>query len=332
MQVTTYTTPQAFEELAGEWNALLAQSESNTLFLTHQWQRVWWANLGEGDLRVLALRDEGALVGIAPLYFTTAEGVVSGQYVGCKEVSDYLDFIFLKGREQECAEAVMNWLAGDEAPAWRKLALCNTPEWSPNLARVAELARGRGWQAQIKPEDVCPVIRLPSTFEEYLGMLDGRERRETQRKMRRAAEDSAITFAANPASLDADMTDFLRLMTSSMFSKSDFMTPRMEQFFRAMAREMQAAGFLQLAFLEVEGNRAAAYLNFVYDNAVLVYNSGLDPQKYSYLSPGVALIVRLIEKAVAEKRKAFDFLQGNEEYKYRLGGKDVAVFTLMIER
>ena len=128
------------------------------------------------------------------------------------------------------------------------------------------------------------------------------------------------------------MTDFLRLMTSSMFSKSDFMTPRMEQFFRAMAREMQAAGFLQLAFLEVEGNRAAAYLNFVYDNAVLVYNSGLDPQKYSYLSPGVALIARLIEKAVAEKRKAFDFLQGNEEYKYRLGGKDVAVFTLMIER
>jgi hypothetical protein len=86
-----------------------------------------------------------------------------------------------------------------------------------------------------------------------------------------------------------------------MVTKSGFMTPRMEQFFRAMAGVMLQAGWLQLAFLEVEGNRAAAYLNFVYNDQVLVYNSGLDPQKYSYLSPGVVLIARLIEKAIAEK-------------------------------
>ena len=332
MQLTTYTTADVFDALAGEWNALLAQSASNTLFLTREWQKVWWANLGEGDLRVLVLRDSGQLVGIAPLYFTQVDGITSGQFVGCKEVSDYLDFIFLKGREQECAEAVLAWLGAPDAPAWSALALCNTPEWSPNMKRVAEMAQARGWQAHIKPEDVCPVIQLPSTFEEYMNLLDGRERRETQRKMRRAAEDSAITFASDPARLDADMSDFLRLMVASMVTKSGFMTPRMEQFFRAMAKDMLAAGYLQLAFLEVEGNRAAAYLNFVYDNAVLVYNSGLDPQKYSYLSPGVVLIARLIEKAIAEKRRAFDFLQGNEEYKYRLGGKDVAVFTLAIGR
>jgi len=35
-------------------------------------------------------------------------------------------------------------------------------------------------------------------------------------------------------------------------------------------------GWLQLAFLEIEGRKAAAYLNFVYNNRVLVYNSGLD--------------------------------------------------------
>jgi CelD/BcsL family acetyltransferase involved in cellulose biosynthesis len=92
------------------------------------------------------------------------------------------------------------------------------------------------------------------------------------------------------------------------------------------------AGRLQLAFLEVEGQRAAAYLNFVYDNKVLVYNSGLDPARFSYLSPGVVLMARLIERAISEKRSVFDFLQGNEEYKYRLGGKDTRVYLATLSR
>ena len=40
------------------------------------------------------------------------------------------------------------------------------------------------------------------------------------------------------------------------------------------------------------------------------------------------LVARLIEKAIAEKRRAFEVLQGNEDYKYKLGGKDVKLFTL----
>ena len=95
---------------------------------------------------------------------------------------------------------------------------------------------------------------------------------------------------------------------------------------------MLDAGWLQLSFLEVEGQRAATYLNFVYDDVVLVYNSGLDPQTFSYLSPGQVLVARLIEKAIQEKRCAFDFLQGNEEYKYKLGGQDVKLFTLSARR
>jgi CelD/BcsL family acetyltransferase involved in cellulose biosynthesis len=106
----------------------------------------------------------------------------------------------------------------------------------------------------------------------------------------------------------------------------------METFFRASAKAMQQAGMLQLAFLEIEGERAAAYYNFIWQDAVLVYNSGLDPMKFAFLSPGQVLIARLIEKAIADKRTTFDFLQGNEEYKHKLGGVDVKLFTLGIVR
>lgn len=333
MQLQIHTSPETFDALGEQWNTLLQQSATNTLFLTREWQRVWWTQLGDGDLRILTLHDGDTLIGIAPLFFEeNALGATQVQFVGCKEVSDYLDFIFLKGRERECLEAVVEYLTGSDAPKWANISLCNIPETSPTLTLLPEIAGAKSWKTDQIFEDVCPIIPLPETFEAYMGLLDGKERRELQRKLRRAEQDVAVTYAEDAARIDADMDDFLRLMRASMISKNDFMTPRMETFFRAMAKAMLEAGYLQLAFLEVEGERAATYLNFVWQDQVLVYNSGLDPQKFSYLSPGQILIAKLIEKAIADKRHTFDFLQGNEEYKYKLGGKDVKLYTLAVSR
>jgi CelD/BcsL family acetyltransferase involved in cellulose biosynthesis len=334
MHTHIYTTPDAFDQLAAEWNDVLARSSSKTLFLTNEWQKTWWRELGEGELRVLAMRDPStgsgdALVGIAPLFFEANQlGGVEVALVGCKEVSDYLDFIFATGYEEACFREVIAYLKSGDAPEWHTIGLCNIIETSPTLSTFRDLLNAEGWNAHTSFEDVCPIVQLPDSFDAYLATLEGKERRELQRKLRRASEDVAITFAQDANKLDQDVDDFIALMMASMVSKSSFMTPRMNRFFHAAAKAMFQAGWLQLAFLEVEGVRAASYMNFVYDDAVLVYNSGLDPQKFSYLSPGQVLVARLIEQAIAEKRRAFDFLQGNEDYKYKLGGKDVKLFTL----
>lgn len=333
MQTEIHTSADAFDALAGEWDAVLQQSTSNTLFLTNVWQKTWWQYLGDGELRVLAFRDENKLVGIAPLFFEeNALGGVEVALVGCKEVSDYLDFIFAKGHEETCFRAVIDFLKSSEAPAWQTIGFCNIIESSPTLSVFKDMLAVEGWNPVATFEDVCPIVPLPATFEAYLATLDGKERRELQRKLRRATEDVTLSFATDNASLDKDMDDFIALMKASMIGKTSFMTPRMERFFKAAAHAMLNAGWLQLSFLEVEGQRAATYLNFEYDNTVLVYNSGLDPQKFAYLSPGQVLVARLIEKAIQDKRRAFDFLQGNEEYKYKLGGLDVKLFTLSARR
>jgi CelD/BcsL family acetyltransferase involved in cellulose biosynthesis len=337
MRVITHTTPDAFTALAAEWNPLLERSAANTVFLTNEWQATWWRELGDGDLRVLELRDDdGGLAGIAPLFVQrNALGVAQAMLVACKEVADYVDFIFARGREVECLAASLDaiaapgfWGGGEDGG----VTLCNIPEASTTLAFLPELAAARGWRLETALEDVCPLIVLPDTFDGWLAMLDGKERRETQRKLRRASEDTQVVYAADSARLEADVDTFIQLMKASTYAKSGFMTARMERYFHAICRAMFDAGRLQLAFLEVEGQRAAAYLNFVYDNKVLVYNSGLDPARFSYLSPGVVLMARLIERAIAEKRSVLDFLQGNEEYKYRLGGKDTRVFIATLSR
>ena len=110
------------------------------------------------------------------------------------------------------------------------------------------------------------------------------------------------------------------------------MDEQMKGFFRAMAYALQPPGWLQLAFIEVDGQKAASMLNFDYGDAILVYNSGYDPQRHAHLSPGIVLLTYCIQHAVELGRARFDFLRGDEPYKYRFGAKDTKVYRLIIVR
>ncbi|HVO41778.1 MAG TPA: GNAT family N-acetyltransferase, partial [Aggregatilineales bacterium] len=191
----------------------------------------------------------------------------------------------------------------------------------------------RGFFVSIEQQEVCPHIPLPSDFETYLGMLDKKQRHELRRKLRRAEGapgEKVEWYIVGPDSdLDAAMETFAALMIASHPNKAKFMDdPQNAAFFRAIVPRIAACGWLQLAFLAVNGDPAAAYLNFDYGNRILVYNSGLRPDRYAHLSPGIVLLAHLIEHAIQLGRRDFDFLRGTEEYKYRMGGQDRPVMRL----
>ena len=45
MQLTLYRDETGFAALRQEWNALLARTRFDTLFLTWEWQSTWWTHL-----------------------------------------------------------------------------------------------------------------------------------------------------------------------------------------------------------------------------------------------------------------------------------------------
>jgi CelD/BcsL family acetyltransferase involved in cellulose biosynthesis len=168
-----------------------------------------------------------------------------------------------------------------------------------------------------------------------MALLDKKERHELRRKLRRAeqSEESVqLYITSGEETLDADLDAFITLLIQSRPDKAAFMSDPMRAFFHAAAHAAQRAGWLQLAFLQVSGVNAAAYMNFDYADRIMVYNSGLDPQNFQWLSPGIVLMGKLIQHAIEQKRAVFDFLRGNEDYKYRLGGKDTHVYRLHLER
>jgi CelD/BcsL family acetyltransferase involved in cellulose biosynthesis len=89
---------------------------------------------------------------------------------------------------------------------------------------------------------------------------------------------------------------------------------------------------LEINFLNVGDQRAAAMWNFVYRDRMMLYNSGLNPLDYSGVSAGIVLLTFSIEDAARRGYRLFDFLQGDEEYKYRMGASPTAVHRLTIWR
>jgi CelD/BcsL family acetyltransferase involved in cellulose biosynthesis len=334
--VHSYHDVDGFEILAGDWNELLHRSAADTIFLTLEFQRTWWQHLGEGELLILAMRDDsldgGEPVGIAPLFIAqNSQGQRVLSTVGCEEVADYLDFIVARGHEAAFYATLVDYLAGPSAPVWDVLDLCNIHQDSPTLEILASLAEGRGWTTSTTRDDVCPIVQLPGTWEEYLEMLDGKQRREIRRKLRRS--DTSDWYIVGPDhDLEAEIEAFLHLMAASTPDKADFLTPRMRGFFRQLVRVVYRAGWLQMVFLTVGEQRAAAYLNFIYNNRVLVYNSGLDWRAFPRLGAGLILMARCIHHAIKHGREAFDFMQGDERYKYEFGGRDVEVRRLLVRK
>lgn len=336
MELRILTNTADFDALRADWNPLLARSHANTLFLTWEWQTTWWRCLGEGDLYLLAWYEADRLVGIAPLYL---HDVDSGQrrfdLVGCVEVSDYLDLIIEPGYEDAVYAGYLAWLISPACPAWDAAQLCNLPQASATHRQLPELAAGRGLEAITRVEDVCPVIDLPESFETYLqDGLSKKQRHEVRRKLRRIEEETTVRWyrSADPAALPADLDAFIHLHRLSDAEKNEFMTAAMETFFREAITTMQRAGWLYLAFIEVNGEKAATMLAFIYNDSLLVYNSGYDPAQYSELSPGIVLTTYIIEDAIRLGLHVFDFLQGNEVYKYRFGAQDTLVYSTLITR
>lgn len=335
MKLELVTSSEQFEALRHEWNSLLSFNATNEIFLTWQWQHTWWQAYHPGDLWIIVGRDEsGTLIGIAPWFIEQPARVV--RTIGCVEVTDYLDVLVVPAQRETFLAAVAD-CAAEHADLYTRIVMCNVPQTAPTLDVMPRLLAERGFAVRVEQQEVCPVITLPSDFEAYLMALDKKNRHELRRKVRRAESgelDKVDWYMVGPQhDLDAELDKFLKLMAASHPNKAQFLEdPQNVAFFKTIVPIVARCGWLQLSFLTVNGALAASYLNFDYNGRILVYNSGLIPETYAHLSPGIVLLVYNIQYAIEHGRRAFDFLRGNEEYKYRLGGQDQPVMALEATR
>jgi CelD/BcsL family acetyltransferase involved in cellulose biosynthesis len=338
MEFQTLTTTQEFQALAAEWNDLLAASVVHVPFLRHEYLLGWWETRGGGEwmsdeLRLVTARQEGVLVGVAPLFLTqNRDAKPALMLLGSIEISDYLDVLVRPEQLPAFADGLLTHLA--QSPDWQVLDWYNVLSTSPILAALQAGAGQRGWLYASEHYQPCPHILLPGDWEQYLAeQVDKKQRHEIRRKMRRAEESDVPVkwyIVEDGATLHDEVDGFLALMEQDA-EKARFLTPAMRQCFHCTAQAAFDNGWLQLAFITVDGQKACGYFNFDYDNQIWVYNSGIDFSFQQY-SPGWVLLGYLLQWANEHKRAAFDFMRGNEEYKYRFGAVDREVLRVQVSR
>jgi CelD/BcsL family acetyltransferase involved in cellulose biosynthesis len=324
-------------ELAAEWDNLVERSHTNGPFLRYGYQNIWWETRGGGEwpdarLALITATENGRLVGIAPLFYTPDhQGKARLMLVGSVEVSDYLDLIAEAEDMPSFCSGLLAFLKKIDLPAWERLDLYNILENSPTLLALQESGSAQGWGLELSKAYHCPHILMPGDWDTYLAAIDKKQRHEIRRKMRRLHESdipSRWYTVQDGQTLDQEIDDFMALMEHDE-DKVRFLTPLMRQFMRSNFRWAFEQGYLFMAFLEIDGQKAAGYLAYDYLNRLWVYNSGINRSFFDY-SPGWVLLGDILKWCNENKREAFDFMRGDEEYKYRFGAIDRFVMRLIL--
>lgn len=320
------------------------------------------------QLHLLEIRDGGTLVGVAPFYLAAwgeadraEEQARAGvrqrlaarapaaapagaadappapgrgdrvvRLVGGVAVTDYLDLVVPVTRAEEAWDAVMAYWAAHVAQ-WDVLDLHSLAPESAHLARGA--AARQGLAPWLGLEETCPAIHLPGDWATYQAGLSKKDRHELRRKIRRAeANDPPPTWRLTTGGpeLAVALEEFIALHRLSGTAKAQFMTPAMAAFFRRLLSAFSDHG-LEITTLYTGGRPAAAYLSFRQGSRLLLYNSGHDPQ-YGTWGAGFVLLAYRIERAIAQGVEVFDFLRGDERYKYDLGAEDHFLYRVIIRK
>jgi CelD/BcsL family acetyltransferase involved in cellulose biosynthesis len=179
---------------------------------------------------------------------------------------------------------------------------------------VAGALHTAGLQPTTEQHTVAAVLDLPDTFDDYLMGIGKKERHELRRKRRRFENEAGPARLERWSGSDA-VSLFASLHRRSSGDKGTFMTDEMEGFFLGLHTE--AGGVIDV-LIDGSDRPVATVFSFEDDTGFYLYNSAFEPDARN-LSPGNVMLSHLIERSIEAGHRVFDFLKGDEPYKFRLG-------------
>ncbi len=175
-----------------------------------------------------------------------------------------------------------------------------------------------------KEHESAAVLSLPGTFDDYMTAIGKKERHETRRKRRRLTEELGEPRVVTYDQPGPALVRFFELHRLASGDKGTFMTSSMMAFFT----DLLAMPGWQLDSLQGDDHQTvAAVVSHVDDDGYYLYNGAYDPSLYR-LAPGVILLNSLIERSIGAGHRVFDFLKGDETYKYRMGAEARPLYSI----
>ena len=287
------------------------------------------------------------LVGIAPFYTSFHLGTPLRRlaWIGTGQ-SDYLGPLALPEWEADVSRALCHYIR-EELRGWDMADLQQLRGDCPLLREEGKREKGNGGRqltvynpqsashnrksaspstlnpqpSTSLPMEPCPYLTLPADWNELTARL-GKKMRSNLGYYERLL---GKTFAevrwhiADADTLDAGMAalfDLHQKRWNARWLPGVLGSKRVQAFHCDVAQAFLANGWLRLHLLTIDGTIRAALYCFARGCGTYYYLGGFAPELSKY-SLGTLLTGKAIRMAIEEGCAEFDFLRGNEDYKYR---------------
>lgn len=334
LDVELLKDPALLEALRPEWHAL-ATACAEPLG-TPAWTLTMWRLLDREiqEPRVVTMRDDGRLVGLAPLCFDPAHPRRGGYRLLSGEMPRTTP-LALPGRAWEVAGALASVVceldprpgvvAFESIPTSSAWPLALTEQWP---------ARMRPWLRRYFTMSSPTVALAHASFDDWLGSKSSNFRGQMRRMRRRFAEAGGSGRFSTQATLHDDIGALVRLHAGRWEGRGESSIvaagAALAEAFEHVGRALLDDGGFRLRILELDGEPISAQLFAAAGGDVIYYNGGWD-ERHAEFKPAMLGILDAIEDAFARGEKRMDLGPGAQPYKLRFAdGTDPLSWWILI--
>lgn len=322
-----------------EWNRILLESVHPNIFQTWEWMAIWWKWFGKGrELKLIVLKEGVRTLAILPFYLDKVS-IIPGlglnviKYIGDggPVYPDYLGPILADN-----SFTYGSILAKGLLEIGTQFDFVQLSDMRDDNSKGKDLIEKLGEQYVIEEQDgpVSPFAILPPDYESFLRGLSRRRRESIRRKLRKAKKGFRIKldcFSSRDTVEDA-FSILLSIYNRSLRGlekREGFARPDYFEFHKDIALAFAGKGWLRLFVLWFDETPVAYVYGYFFDQKYWYYQTAFD-LAFSKYGAGMVAIQMVIESMIQEGAREFDFLRGNESYKYHFadGEHKMRSFTL----
>ena len=312
VEVDELRTLPAVAALSDEWDGLA--SPSGTPLLDHDWfLSAAEALHGEGDLRVMTVREDGVLTAVAPL--VADRGRRRRVLLGASALHEPSGWLFR-------SEESLGHLATAVARCGEMILLQRLPAALPLSRLLPGALRG---QAVTVVRATVPsfAVRTDRAWDDYCTTLSARTRRSLDAARDRSGRFASDAYVESLTPRPVEVDGILKRLTTvedagwkGRGGSSLSARPALANFFRGYSLRAAERGRLRFTALRVGGETAAAEL------AVQAYGRrwglkiGYD-ERFAACAPALQVVHASIKDAFDQGLKAYEFLGSAEPWQER---------------
>ncbi len=306
------------------WNALLARSQADALFLSWDWLTLWWRCFAEALSAVpeiLAFYRGAELVGVAPLYRRRVVRrrmflATSVQLIGVSWrdpgplMSEYLDIVATAADTDRVRRACADVLLGERWSEWVIGFTAAAQQWGEAFDST-----GLGRRHYVR--DLDPLVSyqadLSRGFEEYLRSLGQSTRRSLWNLRHRLARQGRVSFEQLPVEEVERALDDLNRLHQLRWGRVAFSRSALD-FHTRLASRLAARGELAISRLRVGSEVVSVLYDVRKGGRQYNISMGFDPSFGHGLSLGLIHLGYAMEAAAEREVDTYDFLGGSGQH------------------